>query len=156
MLIQSYQIHNVLKVYRRQLSQAKPNQVGNSGSPQTRSDMVQISVEGKSQSIMEKVADNVLKKITNVEPGSDFSQEMAEQLGSDEAYASVVGKDNRFVFNTIEGDNQKETRSIAVDDSQVLMNRLNELAKAAVDRKGHESSWIARRNFVNSVEGTES
>jgi hypothetical protein len=28
-----------------------------------------------------------------------------------------------------------ETRSIAVDNSQVLMNRLNELAKAAVNRK---------------------
>jgi hypothetical protein len=139
MLIQSYQIHNVLNVYRRQLSQAKPNQVGNSGSQNTRSDTVQISVEGKSQSIMEKVADNVLKKITNVEPGFDFGQEMAERLESDANYASVVGKDNRFVFNSIEGDNQKETRSIAVDNSQVLMNRLNELAKAAVDRKGNES-----------------
>ncbi|BBO74125.1 hypothetical protein DSCW_15420 [Desulfosarcina widdelii] len=136
MLIQSYQIHNVLNVYRRQLSQAKPNQAGNSGSRNTGSDTVQISVEGKSQSIMEKVADNVLKKITNVEPGYDFGQELADQVRSDADYASVVEKDNRFVFNTIEGDNQKETRSIAVDDSQVLMDRLNELAKAAVDRKG--------------------
>lgn len=136
MLIQSYQIHNVLNVYRRQLSQAKPNQVGNSGSRNTGSDTVQISVEGKSQSIMEKVADNVLKKITNVEPGFDFGQELADQVRSDTDFRSVVEKDNRFVFNTIEGDNQKETRSIAVDDSQVLMDRLNELAKAAVDRNG--------------------
>jgi hypothetical protein len=136
MLIQSYQIHNVLNVYRKQLSQAKPNQVGNTGSRNTDSDTVQISVEGKSQSIMEKVAENVLKKITNVEPGFDFGQELADQIRSKADYASVVEKENRFVFNTIEGDNQKETRSIAVDDSQVLMDRLNELAKAAVDRKG--------------------
>jgi len=139
MLIQSYQIHNVLNVYRRQLSQAKPNPIGNSNSQNTGSDTVQISVEGKSQSIMEQVADNVLKKITNVEPGFDFGQEMTERVRSDADYASTVEKENRFVFNTIEGDNQKETRSIAVDDSQVLMNRLNELAKAAVDRKGNES-----------------
>jgi hypothetical protein len=139
MLIQSYQIHNVLNVYRRQLSQAKPNQVGSSGNRDASTDTVQISVEGKSQSIMEKVAENVLKKITNVEPGFDFGQELAERVRSDAGYASVVGKDNRFVFNTIEDDNRKETRSIAVDDSQVLMSRLNELAKAAVDRKNEST-----------------
>jgi len=139
MLIQSYQIHNVLNVYRRQLSQAKPNQVGSSGNRGGGKDTVQISVEGKSQSIMEKVAENVLKKITNVEPGFDFGQELAEQVRSDADYASVVGKDNRFVFNTIEDDNRKETRSIAVDDSQVLMSRLNELAKAAVDRRNEST-----------------
>jgi hypothetical protein len=71
-----------------------------------------------------------------VEPGFDFGQELADQVRSGAAYTSVVEKDNRFVFNTIEDNNQKETRSIAVDDSQVLMDRLNELAKAAVDRKG--------------------
>ena len=136
MLIQSYQIHNVLNVYRRQLSQSKSNPVGNSGSRDNRSDTVQISAEGKSQSIMKKVADNVLKKITNVEPGFDFGQEMATKVRSDKDFAPTVEKDSQFVFNTIEGDNRKETRSIAVDDSQVLMNRLNELAKAAVDRKG--------------------
>lgn len=136
MLIQSYQIHNVLNVYRRQLSQAKPNPVEGGASRNASADTVQISVEGKSQSIMEKVAENVLKKITNVEPGFDFGQELAERVRSDADYASVVEKDNRFVFNTIENENRKETRSIAVDDSQVLMNRLNELAKAAVDRKG--------------------
>jgi hypothetical protein len=139
MLIQSYQIHNVLNVYRRQLSQAKPNPMENSSSQNTGSDTVQISVEGKSQSIMEQVADNVLKKITNVEPGFGFGQEMTDRVQSDAEYSSAAEKDNRFVFNTIEGDNQKETRSIAIDDSQVLMNRLNELAKAAVDRKGNES-----------------
>ncbi|WP_319524981.1 DVU0524 family FlgM-associated protein [uncultured Desulfosarcina sp.] len=135
MLIQSYQIHNVLNVYRRQLSQSKTNPVGNSGNRDTGSDTVQISMEGKSQSIMKKVADNVLKKITNVEPGFDFGQEMAAKVRSDAGYTSTVEKDSQFVFNTIEGDNRKETRSIAVDDSQVLMDRLNELAKAAVDRK---------------------
>jgi hypothetical protein len=47
----------------------------------------------------------------------------------------IAQKDNTFVFNTIVGDNQKETRSIAVDNSKGLMNRLDELAKAAVNRR---------------------
>ena len=67
MYIQSYQIHNVLNVYRRQLSQAKPDQAQPSGNHPTSSDSVMISAEGKNQSIMQKVADNVLKKITSVD-----------------------------------------------------------------------------------------
>ena len=137
MHIQSYQIHNVLNVYRRQLSQAKPGQGQPTGSQHTKSDTVSISDEAKNQSIMEKVADNVLKKITNVDPESNFDQEMARQVTSNEDKDSLAETESTFVFNTIVENNQKETRSIAVDDTQVLMNRLNELAKAAVSAKGN-------------------
>ena len=135
MYIQSYQIHNVLNVYRRQLSQVNSNpsqQVAHQGS---KSDAVTISAEGKNQSIMEKVADNILKKITDIDPGSNFGQEMTNQVQHSEKDLHRGREDNTFIFNTIEGDNQKETRSIAVDNSQVLMNRLDELAKAAVKRR---------------------
>ena len=138
MHIQSYQIHNVLNVYRRQLSQAKPGPGQPTNSQHTKSDTVSISAEAKNQSIMEKVADNVLKKITNVDPESSFEQEVARQVSSNEDQNSLAEKESTFVFNTIMENNQKETRSIAVDDSQVLMNRLNELAKAAVTAKGDE------------------
>jgi hypothetical protein len=135
MYIQSYQIHNVLNVYRRQLSQVQSNPSEQVASHGARSDAVTISAEGKNQSIMEKVADNILKKITNVDPGSNFGQEMIKQVRHTEKDLQSGQEDNTFFFNTIEGNNQKETRSIAVDDSQVLMKRLDELAKAAVKRK---------------------
>lgn len=135
MYIQSYQIHNVLNVYRKQLSQGQPDQPQHVGTHNTRSDSVRISAEGKNQSIMEKVAASVLKKITSVDPGSDFGQEMIKQVQNTEKDMHLVQKDSEFIFNTIVGNNQKETRSIAVDNSQVLMNRLDELAKAAVNRK---------------------
>ena len=68
MHIQSYQIHNVLNVYRRQLSQGKSSHPQQAGYPHaTGSDAVTISAEGKNQSIMDKVADTVIKKITNVD-----------------------------------------------------------------------------------------
>ena len=84
---------------------------------------------------MEKVADNILKKITDIDPGSNFGQEMIKQVQHSEEDLNRDREDNTFIFNTIEGNNQKETRSIAVDNSQVLMNRLDELAKAAVKRR---------------------
>jgi hypothetical protein len=135
MYIQSYQIHNVLNVYRRQLSQGKADHPQHVGAHDAKSDSITISKEGKNQSIMEKVAAGVLKKITNVDPGSDFGQEMIKQVQNTQKDLHMAQKDNAFIFKTIVGNNQKETRSIAVDDSKGLMNRLDELAKAAVNRK---------------------
>jgi len=134
MYIQSYQIHNVLNVYRRQLSQGKSDHPQHVGTHDAKSDAITISTEAKNQSIMEKVAAGVLKKITNVDPGSNFGQEMIKQVQAAQKDLDTVQKDNAFVFKTIVGDNQKETRSIAVDNSQGLMNRLDELAKAAINR----------------------
>lgn len=135
MYIQSYQIHNVLNVYRRQLSQANSASARPTWMHNDRSDAVAISEHGKNQSIMEKVAASVLKKITSVDHGSAFSREMIKQAQHTPDDLNRIQKDNSFVFNTIEGDNQKETRSIAVDNSRGLMNRLDELAKAAIVRK---------------------
>jgi hypothetical protein len=135
MHIQSYQIHNVLNVYRRQLSQGKSSHPQQADTRTTGSDAVTISAEGKNQSIMDKVADTVIKKITNVDPGSDFGLEMIRQVQNKEEEPPGTQKNNAFIFNTIVENNQKETRSIAVDNSQVLMNRLDELAKAAVNSK---------------------
>ena len=135
MYIQSYQIHNVLNVYRRQLSQVRSDHLRQVGTHDAKSDAVSISTEGKNQSIMEKVVASVLKKITNVDPDSDFGQEMIKQVQNTEKDLHMAQKDNAFFFNTIVGDNQKETRSMAIDNSQGLMNQLDELAKASVHRK---------------------
>lgn len=135
MHIQSYQIHNVLNAYRRQLSQGKSSHPQQVVPHATRSVAVTISTEGKNQSILDKVAETVIKKITSVDPGSEFSQEMVRQVQNTIKEPPDTQKDNSFIFNTIVENNQKETRSIAVDNSQVLMNRLDELAKAVVNSK---------------------
>ena len=134
MYIQSYQIHNVLNVYRRQLSQGKSELSQKAKAPENKSDSVTISAEGRNQSIMEKVTANVLKKITNILPDSDFGQRMIGQMQQEKSEMIRVRKENIFTFNTIDKNNLKETRSIAVDDFKGLMNQLDELAKAAVNR----------------------
>jgi hypothetical protein len=130
MHIQSYQIHNVLNVYRRQLSQVKTDLTQPGGTRPTESDSATISSEGNNKSVMEKVTANVLKKITNVDPGTDLER---TKTGGNDLGASE--KESEFVFNTIVENNQKETRSIAIDNSRVLMRRLDELAKAAISRE---------------------
>ena len=88
---------------------------------------------------MEKVAERVLKKITNIDPDTGFDQEMSKQIQNvDDAY-HAEGNENQFIFNTIANNNKKETRSIAVDNSQILLNRLDELAKAAINNNNEKN-----------------
>ncbi len=133
MHIQNYQIHNVLNVYRRTLAQndgqgsgrapAQANDVGAEG----------LSGREKNQSIMDKVAADVIRKVTNIDPVSDFEREMIRQASRDEKNSVHFHKESEFVFNTIVGDSGKETRSIAIDSSRMLMRQLDELAKSATD-----------------------
>ena len=140
MNIQSYQIDNVLNVYRRQLSQGKNGATSQGVSKATDNDSATMSVNGNSQSIMEKVADTVFKKITNIGPQSDFGQEMASQTRAMDGESQWVEEKSEFVFTTIADNNQKETRSITVDDSQTLIRRLDDLAKAAITSKSEKSN----------------
>jgi hypothetical protein len=146
MHIQSYQIHNVLNVYRQQLSQGKTNQPSDRTDGDIKTDSVTISAKGNNQSIMEKVAESVLKKITNIDPNSNFGQEMLKQTQNLNKAYHRVEKENQFVFNTIANNNQKETRSIAVDNSHILMSRLDELARASItsDNEKDKSSSAAK------------
>lgn len=138
MHIQSYQIHNVLNVYRRQLSQP---QQPTTGHPEPTGDSVDISSETKSHAIMEKVAASVLERITNVEPGSDFTTEIRGQGPASESTRAAAQRGGKqFTFTTIVGSNRKETRAIDIDSSQVLMRRLDELAKAAIDHTSEDSA----------------
>ncbi len=140
MNIQSYQIDNVLNVYRRQLSQGKTNALPKNSADGAKDESQAASSSGNSQIIMEKVADTVLKKITNIDPQSDLGQEMLNQTRSADGDSQWVEEKNEFVFTTIAENNQKETRSITVDDSQTLMRRLDDLAKAAITSKSEKNN----------------
>lgn len=134
MHIQSYQIHNVLNVYRRTLAQNDGQ-----GSGRNLAQAGNIGAEGlcgreKNQSIMDKVAADVIRKVTAIDPASDFEHEMIRQASRDEKRSAHFHKESEFVFNTIVGDTGKETRSIAIDSSRMLMRQLDELAKSATDR----------------------
>ncbi|BBO80617.1 hypothetical protein DSCO28_11830 [Desulfosarcina ovata subsp. sediminis] len=135
MQIQSYQIHNVLNEYRRQLSRSNTSLTQHQGGKKVEPNGDEISDEGKKKSIMEKVAASVFKKITKVSPDSEFDPEAQARVPQQsEQNWQKLQMEQAFTFNTIVGNNRKETHSIDVDNSQVLLNRLDELAKAAINR----------------------
>ena len=135
MLVSSYQIHNVLNVYSRQLSQDRSTQKQEVGSKKQLSDQIQLSTEGKRRATIEKVAKDILSKISDY--GASGQNKDGEQLLSGSREQETIESDNKketaFVFNVIDDLNQKTTTALSVKDTNFLINRVEQLVKDAVE-----------------------
>lgn len=134
MEIPTYQIHKVMRVYTKQLTQSKL--LERSSGSKASVDQISISTEGKRQAIVDQVAADIVERITSFGPRDEFDQEIVNKL-EDEIGRKVdfnKTKKPEFVYNTIDEANGKKTSTISVDDSRFLINRLEDLAKEAVDR----------------------
>lgn len=136
MLVSSYQIHNVLNAYSKQLSQHRSTYQKEAGSKKQLSDQIQLSTEGKRRATIEKVAEDILMKISDY--GANGQIEDAERLpsgGQDQkSVASDTKKDTAFVFNVMDDLNQKTTTALSVKDTNFLISRVEKLVKDAVDK----------------------
>jgi len=134
--IPTYQIHKVMKVYTRQLSQSKMLEKQKALAGKSSMDKINISVEGKRQAIIEKVASDVVERITSFGPKDEFDQEIVDKL-EQEIGGKVEFKQNKsstFVFNVIDSENNKTTNTVSVKNSDYLLNRLEQLTKEAVNK----------------------
>lgn len=131
-------MHNVLKVYSRQLSENKPQpQAHPAGRKTGEGDRITISAEGKRKAIIDKVAADVAERITRYGPREDLDHEVLNRLRN-EAGPEAEPRDadhSRFVFNVIGSDGRKQTSSLPLETSDFLTQRLEELAKEAVENK---------------------
>lgn len=137
MQIPSYQIQNVLKVYSKQLTQGKllaKSKAAGRGGPST-ADSVTISAKGKRQAIIDKVATNIVNRITTEGPNEHLEEKIAEQIQKE------VGKkinfarnnENSFTYTHVDENNEKATKTLSVEDSEFIMKRMTELAKKLAD-----------------------
>ncbi len=138
MQIPSYQISNVIKVYSKQLSQSRMlNRQENQGAPPGNPvDKIRISPEGKKQTIINKISDDVFSRITKYGPQDSKEQEIVDKLKKEikKNQGNTSDKDNKFVFNFIGDDNIKVTNEISIEGSKFIGNRLEELVKDTIDK----------------------
>ncbi len=136
MHIPSYQIQNVLKVYSKQLSQQK-FLAKNKTLPQNTAsaDSVTISSKGKRQAIIEKVATNIINKITMEGPREPVEETITSQIEKELGKKIDFTKktENKFTYTYIDEDDKKATKSLSVEDSNFVMQRMTELAKQVAD-----------------------
>lgn len=135
MFVYSYQIHNVLNAYSKQLSQDRNAQKQEAESKKQLSDQIQLSTEGKRRATIEKVAKDILSKISDY--GANGQIKNDEQSLSGGNGKNTIESDNKketpFVFNVMDDLNQKTTNALSVKDTNFLTNRVEQLAKDAVE-----------------------
>ncbi len=131
MYIHNYQIHNVLNAYRKQLSQnpvkgstKKPSPA--SGSPK---DMVTLSGQGKQPSIVNKISAEIVNRITQFGPQSQFEDALARQLSEPPSDRPVETEYRgiEFAYTLIDEQNRKTTHKLPIRE-------LDALDKAAVNQ----------------------
>lgn len=136
MHIPSHQIHNVLKVYSKQLSQTRMLERQKELDRKQPMDNVNISAEAKRQSIIDKVAADIVERITGSGPQDDVEKGIVDklegELGQSVTFSSR--RQDKFTFNVINGNNEKTTNTLEIENSMFLIKRLEQLAKEAVDK----------------------
>jgi hypothetical protein len=140
MYIPNYQMHNVLNVYSKQLSQNK--MAGNTEiqlkKPLT--DQIKLSLEGKRKETIEKVAKEIFDKISRLGIQKE-SEQIAlglSQNGPENTVELDNQKENEFTFNVIDDVNSKKTNTLSVEDTNFLIKRLERLVEEALEKKGGE------------------
>ena len=135
MLVSSYQIHNVLNVYSKQLSQDRNAQKAKPEKGKQQLDQINLSTEGKRRAIIERVAQDILNKISRYGAKSEMKTQKQDQARGH--LKNRLDPDNKketgFVFNVIDDLNKKTTTALSVKDTKFLIDRLEQLAKDAVE-----------------------
>lgn len=125
MYIHNYQIHNVLNVFQRQLTQESAK--GKQKSAVDSKVNSQLNYKRDRQTIIEKVASNVLEKINLLDSGTQSSGKFDNVLHRDAQKGNTDPKKNKeFFFNVIDQNNQKIANSISIDNAEGLIYTPNE------------------------------
>ena len=123
MHVPSYQINNVLKVYSKQVSQSKAlNHQKNLGLDNAPThDKITLSSEGKRKAVIDKVASDIINRLTSPDTSGNKEAEVAAQIRKEKGNTPDVErkKNGRFVYNYIGENNEKTTSTLSVGNTGV-------------------------------------
>jgi len=136
MFVSSYQIHNVLNVYSKQLSQDRSVHKQKTGNTDQPSDRISLSTEGKRRATIEKVAQDILSKICHY--GSKGEVKAPEPDRPGKCASGNIDSDHKketaFIFNVLDHLNKKTMNALSVKDTSFLIDELEQLAKNKVEK----------------------
>ena len=134
MSISTHQIHNVLRAYGKQLSQSRrlPHNKGVAG--EKRADWISISSQARRKAVIDKVTSDIVNRIIREGPGDDVEQDAFKQLECEYGNSlSFKNEDSELVFKVIDKENGEVTKTLSIEDSQFLKDRLEEITKSKVN-----------------------
>ncbi|MEE8398119.1 MAG: DVU0524 family FlgM-associated protein [Desulfobacterales bacterium] len=134
MVISTYQVNNVLRVYKGQLRQGKmatQSDVTANRAP----DKINISAEAKRMAVIDKVAGDIYNKITQHGPNGSVEKEVFQKLENQYGGHLAIAKEdaNGLLFKEI--DERGETvHFLSLEDSKFLSHELKAITKETVDK----------------------
>ena len=134
MVISSYHVNNVLRVYGDQLRQGK-NSDGSNGSEKSSPDRFSISDSAKRRVIVNKIAADILEKITNFGPEENFNEEVTKNLEDEYGVQLDITRKspNDLLFKIID-ENGETLNSLSIENSEFLRYKLEEIDKATAEK----------------------
>ena len=134
MNITTYQIHNVLMAYGKQLSQSKRLQHKKGDALLRRTDRISLSVQTRRKAIIDRVTSDIINRIINDGPHYEMEQEAFGQLEDEYGDSlSVNNEDSELIFKVIDKEKGEVTKTLSIKDSNFLKDRLEEITKSKVD-----------------------
>ena len=146
MHIHSYQIHNVLNVYRRQLSQGTAREtIDNPERNRAVQDTIKTSNHGQRQSLLEKISSEIVQRIAQVGPDiemeADFSDQSAGTTRRARCKAEPSGRKSQvFSYTMIDSNNQKTTHNFSIRQLNYPTAKINTLTTAPSDENSFPGS----------------
>lgn len=115
MQIPAYQIHNVLNTYSLQLYKA--GTAAGDGDCERASSINRISPEMTRQAVIDKVAEEIVQRITRLDALPESPPASTAPADSAEI------RSNQFVFNTLDTRNMKIPQTLSIEDSIFFIKR---------------------------------
>jgi hypothetical protein len=133
MVISSYQINNVLRVYGDQLSQGR---ISNrpEGTDTNAPDRISISAKTRRETIIDDITSNIIERITQSNSNDNVEKEVFKKLESEHGkpLSTNEGRHNELIFKEIDG-NSETINSLSIEDSKFLTNKLKEITKETAE-----------------------
>jgi len=134
MVISTYQVNNVLRVYGDQLRHNRLSSRQKSGDTHS-PDKINISSEAKRKAIVDKIASDIVDKITRDGPHENVEKDVFKQLEDEYGANLAISKNTPtdLIFKVIDG-NGETINALSIEDSQFLRYKLEEITRGVVDK----------------------
>ena len=135
MIITSYQVNNVLRVYGDQLRHSSSsNSRGKKSNPDSQ-DKIDISIEAKRKVFIEKISSEIVNKISQHGPHENVEKEVFKKLEDEYgAHLAISGKSPSDLIFKIIDENGETMNSLSIEDSEFLRYKLEEITRETVNK----------------------
>ena len=127
MVISSYQLYNVLRVYGEQLRRGRISNRQRSIDTNA-PDKISISARARRETIIDDMTSNIIERITQFEPHENVEKDVLNKLESEhrKPLPNNQGRYNELIFKEING-NGETINSFSLEDAKFLTNKFKEI-----------------------------